>query len=77
MKQDEAPNQIPRIPKVRTIVNSSQTELYDGKDLLPHTGREGALDFLRLPSRIGNRLIYRKGVTPASRETEPMKGAPQ
>lgn len=34
---------------------------YDGRELGPTTTRPGAMDAYKLPSRIGGRLIYRKG----------------
>ena len=36
----------------------SKTKHYDGKELRPYEGRPGALDAYRLPSRMGNRLVY-------------------
>lgn len=56
---EEQPS-VPRIPVPRTLINASQKDVYDGADLRPYVGREGALDFLNLPSRNGRKLTYRK-----------------
>lgn len=34
---------------------------YDGRELLPYVGRPGAMDAFDLPSRMGNRLVFRDG----------------
>ena len=33
---------------------------YDGRELGPATTRPGAMDAYKLPSRMGNQLVYRK-----------------
>lgn len=33
---------------------------YDGAELKPYDGRPGAMDFIKLPSLMGSKLIYRK-----------------
>lgn len=58
----------PRKTPMRTLINASQRDVYDGADLRPYVGREGALDFLNLPSRNGRNLTYRKD---AKRQGEP------
>jgi len=35
---------------------------YDGKELLPYTGRPGAMDAFKLPSLMHYGLVYRKDV---------------
>lgn len=34
---------------------------YDGRELKPYAGRPGAMDAFDLPSRMGNRLVFRDG----------------
>lgn len=43
------------------IRNSNSTGSYEGKELAPFSGREGANDAIALPSRMGSRLHYRDG----------------
>ena len=44
--------------KRKTDVMTKQ--IYDGAELKPYTGRPGANDSLKLPSRMGDTLVYRK-----------------
>jgi hypothetical protein len=50
------------LPKLATKrrVDMMSKEPYDGAELKPYTGRPGATDSLKLPSRMGNTLVYRK-----------------
>ncbi|MCR6478180.1 hypothetical protein NU688_18610 [Variovorax sp. ZS18.2.2] len=42
-------------------VSSPIREAYDGSEMRPFNGRQGCLDALRHPSRVGDRLYYRDG----------------
>jgi hypothetical protein len=44
-------------------------EPYSGGEMRPFTGRAGAMDALKYPSRVGNRLHYRDGgIEPADKD---------
>lgn len=64
--QSEAPYYINK-PEVKARKKSVEipTELYVAVELAPYDGRPGSLDFLKYPSRMGNRLIYRKDYAPS------------
>ena len=51
--------ELPKLAAKRRIDMMSK-EVYDGAELRPYTGRPGANDALKLPSRMGNTLVYRK-----------------
>lgn len=57
---NDEPEYTPCKTPMRTLINASQKDVYDGADLRPYVGREGALDFINVPSRIGNQRTYRK-----------------
>lgn len=40
--------------------------VYNGAELAPYQGRPGSLDFLALPSLMGQRRVYRPGHAPTS-----------
>ena len=42
----------------RRITNATTSGKYNGAELQPFTGRPGALDAYKLPSRMSNRLVY-------------------
>ena len=41
--------------------NGPARQLYTGAELAPYSGRPGAMDAFALPSRMGDRLVYRSG----------------
>lgn len=51
---------LPIVAMPRTTSKLNGTH-YDGRELGPTTTRPGAMDAYKLPSRMGNTLIYRKG----------------
>jgi hypothetical protein len=44
-----------------TMINKMEGK-YDGKELLPYTGRPGAMDAFKLPSLMHFGRVYRKDV---------------
>lgn len=44
------------------ITNATTRGIYTGRELQPYTGRPGAMDAFRLPSRIGSRLVDPRAV---------------
>ncbi len=44
------------------ISNATSCGTYSGSELKPYTGRPGAMDAFKLPSRVGNRLIEPRAV---------------
>jgi hypothetical protein len=51
--------QLPAMP--RTTVNSTQREIYTGRELQPFDGRPGAMDAFDLPSVMLDRRTWRDG----------------
>jgi hypothetical protein len=59
------------VAKIRTIVNASSNDAYDGADLLPIPGLpKTRLDAFSLPSRVGQRLYHRNGRVDAISQSE-------
>lgn len=52
-------------PVATKISAGTTTELYDGADLKKNCHREGAYDFLKYPSKLGDNLVFprNQGVT--------------
>lgn len=46
---------------MKTTTNPYERPVYDGAELRPFEGRPGAMDALKLPSRVGRHLVYRNG----------------
>ena len=46
---------------MKPTTNPYEQPVYDGAELRPFEGRPGALDALKLPSRIGRHFVYRNG----------------
>lgn len=57
-KRREAEKQT-RTPPAGFINPDNQSTHYTGQELRPYDGRPGSLDHLDIPSRAGNRLLYR------------------
>jgi hypothetical protein len=50
------------VAQIRTVVNASSNDVYDGADLRPIPGLpQTRLDAFSLPSRVGRRLYHRDG----------------
>jgi hypothetical protein len=50
------------VAQIRTFVNASRNDAYDGADLHPIPGLPSTrLDAFSLPSRVGNRLYHKDG----------------
>ena len=50
------------------ICAATATGTYKGAELQPYQGRPGALDFLRLPSLMGSRRVYRQEAPEAAKK---------
>lgn len=46
---------------MKPTTNPYERPVYDGAELHPFEGHPGAMDALKLPSRIGRHLVYRSG----------------
>ncbi len=57
-------------------VLSPNREAYDGSEMRPFSGRQGCLDALRHPSRVGDRLYYRDGAIESFNTSNTASGKP-
>ncbi len=52
---------VPQGPRETPITNATSRGHYTGAELRPFAGRPGAMYAFALPSRMGDRLVYRSG----------------
>lgn len=59
--QFERKRDVPQGPRETPITNATSRGQYTGAELRHFAGRPGAMDAFALPSRMGDRLVYRSG----------------